>query len=238
MPSTAPTRSSGWSSIDSSCRAWRASSGPGAGPATVRVTKEFVLDGGRRDPVFELKVTVENRSEAMVEALFGLEWTLTMLGGGGNPSAWWDVDGRRTAHDTHGTADAITSLAQGNDYVGIAVATTVSTPATAWWAPVETISNSESGFERIYQGSGLLLSWPLALAPGGSFSVSVSHVVTATRDRAAEEAAPAGGWCGRPGSCGRRTRPPERSVPARGLRAASRNGPGSASWRRVVVIVN
>ena len=39
-------------------------------------------------------------------------------------------------------------------------------PADAWWAPIETVSNSESGFERVYQGSGLLLSWPLRLAPG------------------------------------------------------------------------
>ncbi len=165
--------------------------GPGlTRPAIVRVTKEFVLDGGRRDPAFALRVTVENRSEAILEALFGIEWTLTMLGGGGNPSAWWEVDGRRTAHDTHGTAEAISSLAQGNDYLGIAVATAVSTPATAWWAPVETISNSESGFERIYQGSALLVSWPLALAPGGSSSVRVSHLVTATRDRTVEETAP------------------------------------------------
>ncbi len=39
-------------------------------------------------------------------------------------------------------------------------------PADAWWAPIETISNSENGFERVYQGSGLLLSWPVALAAG------------------------------------------------------------------------
>ncbi len=160
-----------------------------AQPAEVQVTKELVLGGDRRSPTLELRLTVENRSGEVVEALLGLEWTLTMLGGGRNPSAWWEIAGMRTGHDTSGSAEAVTSLAQGNDYVGIAVATTVSTPATAWWAPVETVSNSESGFERVYQGSGLLLSWPLALPAGGSFSVRVSHAVTTTRDRAAEEAA-------------------------------------------------
>ena len=160
-----------------------------AQPADVRVTKELVLGGDRRAPTLELRLTVENRSEETVEALLGLEWTLTMLGGGGNPSAWWEVAGMRTGHDTRGTADGITSLAQGNDFVGVAVATFVSTPATVWWAPVDTISNSESGFERVYQGSGLLLSWPLALAAGESFSVMVSHALTTTRDRAAEETA-------------------------------------------------
>jgi len=110
-----------------------------------------------------------------------------MLGGGGNPSAWMEVEGVRSAHDSRGTAPAITTLAQGNDHVGVAIETTVSEPASAWWAPVETVSNSEGGFERIYQGAGLLLSWPLSLAPGASRSVAVSHVVTTTTDRAAEE---------------------------------------------------
>ncbi len=157
-------------------------------PAEVEVTKELVLGGDRRSPSLDLTLTVVNRSTRSVEARLGLEWTLTMLGGGGNPSAWWDVAGVRAGHDTRGIAEGVTSLGQGNEYVGIAVATSVSTPATAWWAPVETISNSESGFERVYQGSGLLLSWPLSIAPGGSFSVRVSHAVTTTRDRAADEA--------------------------------------------------
>ncbi|MEX1170661.1 MAG: alpha-amylase/4-alpha-glucanotransferase domain-containing protein, partial [Chloroflexota bacterium] len=133
------------------------------GPVPVRVVKELRLGGDRRAPTLELTVTLENRSDHLIEGLLGLEWTLTMLGGGGNPSAWWEVGGRRTAHDGRGTATDVTAFAQGNDYVGIAVATTVSRPATAWWAPVETVSNSEGGFERVYQGSGLLLSWPLAL---------------------------------------------------------------------------
>jgi alpha-amylase len=157
-------------------------------PTAVRVTKEFLLGGGRRDPTLELALTVENRSGQAIEALLGLEWTLTMLGGGGNPSAWWEVGGVRTGHDTHGSAPAISELAQGNDYVGVAVSTRISIPATAWWSPVETISNSESGFERVYQGSGLLLSWPLVLAAGGAFSVQVRHTVTTSRDRASEEA--------------------------------------------------
>ena len=66
-------------------------------------------------------------------------------------------------------APAIETIAQGNDYIGVSVRTTVSPPADAWWAPVETISNSEGGFERVYQGSGLLLAgswtWRPARAP-------------------------------------------------------------------------
>ncbi len=28
-----------------------------------------------------------------------------MLGGGGNPSAWWEVDGARQGHDTAGDGE-------------------------------------------------------------------------------------------------------------------------------------
>jgi alpha-amylase len=154
----------------------------------VAVVKELRLAGDRRAPMLELKVTLENRGDRGIDGLFGLEWTLTMLGGGGNPSAWWEIDGGRTAHDGRGTARDVSEFAQGNDYVGIAVSTSVSRPASAWWAPVETVSNSEGGFERVYQGSGLLLSWPMALAAGASISVTVSHAVATTHDRTVEEA--------------------------------------------------
>jgi alpha-amylase len=90
----------------------------------------------------------------------------------------------RSPHDSPGSAVALTRIAQGNDFVGIAVATTVSEPADAWWAPVETVSNSESGFERVYQGAGLLLSWPISLASGAARTVTVTHAVATDRDRA------------------------------------------------------
>jgi hypothetical protein len=109
-----------------------------------------------------------------------------MLGGGGNPSAWWDVGGARTGHDASGAATRIPAIAQGNDYIGIAVTTTIEPPADGSWSPIETVSNSEAGFERVYQGSALLVRWPLRLAPGERASVRLSHVVTTTRDRTAE----------------------------------------------------
>jgi alpha-amylase len=44
---------------------------------------------------------------------------------------------------------------------------TLDSPAQPrWWiVPIETISQSESGFERVYQGSAILLVWPLEPPP-------------------------------------------------------------------------
>jgi len=154
--------------------------------AQVEITKTIILGGTRRSPTLELEVELRHLDGPPVDARFGIEWTLTMLGGGGNPAAWWDVDGVRTAHDVGGTASELSRIGQGNDYVGVAIDTTVDTAAEAWWSPVETVSNSENGFERVYQGCGLLLSWPLALGPGDVVRRTVRHVVTTDHDRTAE----------------------------------------------------
>jgi len=161
--------------------------GPDGAVAAVRVDKTIKLGGDRRAPILTESVRVTNRSGLTIEALLGLEWTVTMLGGGGNPAAWLEVDGTRTTHDAHRTATGQTRMAQGNDQIGIAMTTKISPAAEVWCAPVETISNSEAGFERVYQGEGVLLAWPLSLAAGASRTVTVRHAIETSRDRAAEE---------------------------------------------------
>ncbi len=158
--------------------------GPGGEAQPVRVTRYITMGGDRRSPTLRQAVVVTNRSDRPLQARFGSEWTTTMLGGGGNPSAWWEVEGARSPHDGSGQAATIDTIRQGNDDVGISLRTDVSPSADAWWASVETISNSEGGFERVYQGSGLLLSWPLDLGPGETASFVVEHTVATTVDRA------------------------------------------------------
>ena len=147
--------------------------------ARVRSTKTIELGGDRRVPTLTLTLDLEHRGGPDLEARVGVEWSLTMLGGGGNPAAWWEVDGARTPHDGRGSAEGIDTIAQGNDYIGVSV-TSSTTDADAWWAPIETVSNSEDGFERVYQGSGLLLSWPVRLGRGERWSRTIINTVDAT----------------------------------------------------------
>jgi alpha-amylase len=48
------------------------------------------------------------------------------------------------------------------------VAATIEAPAATqfWIAPIETVSESELGFERVYQGSQILALWPVEIATG------------------------------------------------------------------------
>jgi Domain of unknown function (DUF1926). len=42
-----------------------------------------------------------------------------------------------------------------------------------WRSPIETVSMSEAGFERVYQASALLPHWKLNLSPGESLELEL-----------------------------------------------------------------
>ena len=154
----------------------------------LRVEKRLTLGGDRTRPTLALEVLLESRASGPLATRVGIEWATTMLGGGGNPAARWEVGAERGPHDGRGEAESIERLRQGNDDIGLVVETSVQPAATASWAPIETISNSEAGFERVYQGSALLLSWAVTLAPGERWRAVIEHRLVAARDRAEEEA--------------------------------------------------
>src|SRR5206468_3437130 len=70
-----------------------------------------------------------------------------------------------------------------NDQLGVKVETTTDRPVDGWVAPIETVSNSEGGFELVYQGSTTWLVAPLRLAPRESTSLRVSQHVTVRAER-------------------------------------------------------
>ncbi len=158
-------------------------------PAPLAVEKTFRFGGSRLKPALELATTVENGGDAPVAFELAIEWNINLLGGGHNPAAYYETAvGERTPHDAVGELPSAALLVFGNDYEGVRIEASVEPAAHLTWYPVETVSNSEGGFERVYQGSSLLFRWPVALAPGDHATLTVSLAVTQTIDHSAEEA--------------------------------------------------
>ena len=156
----------------------------------VRLRKTIRLGGGRLDPSLAVDVEIENERAQPFEGLLGIEFAVMLLGGGHNPAAWHDLGGRRIPHDERATVDAVGLLRSGNDQAGVALESVLDRPATAWISPIETVSNSEAGFELVYQGSAVLLHRRVALAPRERAAIRVEQCVTVATDRALAEAVP------------------------------------------------
>ncbi|MEP7159039.1 MAG: alpha-amylase/4-alpha-glucanotransferase domain-containing protein [Chloroflexota bacterium] len=152
----------------------------------LNIRKSIVLGGDRMDGSLEL--SLELAAKSAFDGSIEVEWNLNLLGGGGNPEAYYRWDEIEVRHDSPGSVPAGAELSFGNRYEGVAI-TVASEPAAAQeWFAVETVSNSEAGFERVYQGSCLTQRWRVKLIVGQPHSLATMISFTQSRDRSAEEA--------------------------------------------------
>lgn len=158
----------------------------GGVPALVRTRYE--LRGDRSSPGIACHVTFANTGSAPIRARLAIEWDLNLLGGGGNPAAWIEPrEGERVRFDGDGSVAGAGRFAMGNDWIGAELRSAIEPAGDVWWSSIDTVSNSEGGFERTHQGCAVLVSWPISLAPGEEVSVAVDQSVAMTKDRAADE---------------------------------------------------
>jgi alpha-amylase len=143
----------------------------------LRVEKTIRIAGDRDGPTLSVEVVATNVGDGPLTARFAVEWSTMLLGGGGNPAAWQESGGVRVAHDARLTAEGATAMAAGNDGIGVCVSSAFAMPQDLWTAPIQTVSNSESGFELVYQGSTALVGRVVTLGPGESATVSIEHCV-------------------------------------------------------------
>jgi alpha-amylase len=71
-----------------------------------------------------------------------------------------------------GEVDGLTELTLVDSYTGVKVRIELDTPATLWRYPVHTVSLSEGGFEKIFQGSCLLFLFNAEFFRKGGFRAS------------------------------------------------------------------
>ncbi len=69
---------------------------------------------------------------------------------------------------SEGVEEEVESLQMFDGWRSLALDLNFSHPVLLWRLPVETVSNSEGGMERVYQQSLVLPQWKIALEPGES----------------------------------------------------------------------
>jgi alpha-amylase len=151
----------------------------------LRLRKTITVGGDRVAGSLTLRVDVTAGRE--FNGALEVEWNVNLLGGGANPAAYYRSGAEEWRHDSEGAVVAGADLSFGNSYEGVDIRLGTNPPAPAEWFAVETVSNSDSGYERVYQGSCLIQRWPLALAAGASETFTTILSFTQSRDRTAEE---------------------------------------------------
>ncbi|MBM3118109.1 MAG: DUF1926 domain-containing protein [Chloroflexi bacterium] len=138
------------------------------------VQKEIRLEAGQEK--LDISYQLKNLSGSSIQAVFGSEWNINLLGGGHNEQAYYRVP-RLALDDYHldswGELANIEKIILGNRNLGLELGLMMEPKVSLWHFPVESVSNSEGGIERLYQASCLVVLLPLDLPPGGTTSLNL-----------------------------------------------------------------
>jgi len=127
----------------------------------------------KRDPAVEVAYAIASQTEVPCAVRFGVELNLTLLAGN-DPQRYYEMPdrGRVRLHE-RGQCPATDRFSMVDEWSRLRVTLCLERPGEIWYMPIETVSRSEEGIERTYQGSALLASWLLTLHPGASERVKV-----------------------------------------------------------------
>lgn len=160
------------------------SSRPGDGySVTLRRTGTVNQQGGSRPLTIEkenifsrteadvrVHYRISNAGEVPLDLWWGVEFNFTLPSGDAETCYYVCPDRTLEAVglNSEGTLDNVESFGMRDDWRKLQLSLSFSPGISLWRFPVETISQSEDGFERTYQGSCLLAHCQLRLPPGGS----------------------------------------------------------------------
>jgi len=129
-------------------------------PCAVTVEKRFALEAKKAEILIAYKI--KNMTDADVPFWFGSEYNISL-------------------HDPRfcavGALNDLGSLRIADEWFKVTLNYTMSKKAGLWYYPLETVSESESGFEKTFQQMCLLLHWKGMLKPRQSWSVEITFGV-------------------------------------------------------------
>ncbi len=145
----------------------------------VRLTRETAVEGGRatiersieaaagrRGLTHTMRLTWEGNEP--LEAVLAEEWSLGVFGGPGD--VWVEGDGERAGVHEPAVFRSAGRVEVAEGYSGLRVSLLPSAPAEVWSLPLFTVSNSEGGYERNYQGIAIFLRRRVSLQPGEAWT--------------------------------------------------------------------
>ena len=149
------------------------------GETPLELRKTLRLVPGK--PVLNVHYRLRNLGDSDLHSPFGVEWNLALMAPN-SPKHYLSIPGtsyeRRPLRELGEHAN-VRELLLADEHEGVAAHFAFEQPVKLWRVPIESVSLSEGGFERIFQSIALLFQWELHLAPKQvweqKFSVSLSE---------------------------------------------------------------
>jgi alpha-amylase len=142
------------------------------GEDPTKIEKSFFIPTHQKGVKASYQITYKGKPR---KTNFGIEFNINLLAGDA-PDRYYNIPGHPLEDRKLSSVGAIKDVAEVHlvdEWNKMEVILKADKSCSLWRFPIETVSLSESGFERIFQGSCLFLYWPLDLGPDKRFEIGV-----------------------------------------------------------------
>ncbi len=138
----------------------------------LKLKKDILI--GADSSGMEIHYQISNLSDTELELRFGCEFNLAPAYPEG---AYWQSTEARGSLLEATTLEELSRLQLVIDYIKLGINFEFDRACTLWSLPLQTVSQAEGGYERIYQGQTLLFSWRFKLAGKSDWAVNIKQEI-------------------------------------------------------------
>lgn len=130
------------------------------------------------EPIIEIEYSLQAQSDVRADFLLGIEFNFSMLAGNAPDRYYYSRKRELKPANLSSRGEIREGVHLGimDKYHNFQIDLEPSRPSTIWYLPVETISLSEAGFERVYQNSTILFIFPIELKQ--PWQVKIQKMIT------------------------------------------------------------
>ncbi|HEV8385443.1 MAG TPA: alpha-amylase/4-alpha-glucanotransferase domain-containing protein, partial [Candidatus Acidoferrales bacterium] len=147
--------------------------------ARLRASKTFSFSRAENACEIACDLTLSHAYSELVRLRVGLEMILNLLAPA-EADRYFVSDGDRHPLDFFGELAAPVMSAV-DEWQNVSAVLDAPGAGSFWIAPIETVSESEDGFERVYQGSQIMPVWSIELAPETPWSARLALRLSTAR---------------------------------------------------------
>jgi len=139
----------------------------------VLLSKTFAIQP--KSDEIEIKYSLKNTNHHSLQVWFGFEMVFSLLAGDA-PDRYYMMNGKKVQNPklaSTASSKNVNNVSLTDEWLGLHINIDLDKKAALWRFPIETISMSEGGFERVYQGSVIMPHWRISLEPENEWSVMI-----------------------------------------------------------------
>ena len=138
-----------------------------------RICKTIALRASGHAVTVRYEITNLDKEE--LNTTFGSEFNFSLLAGNAH-DRYYDIPGHildKRNLASLGETNNVRQVSLVDEWLKLSIILAFSQAAVLWRAPVETVSQSEAGFERVYQSSMVMPLWRISLGPGKTWETDI-----------------------------------------------------------------